>query len=362
MNLTVLFSVSHFSEHVSKGPSSPLMILTLSLTPKYKTVTIPPAPSYKRNTEAHHGRKGRMAPLWWLAWNYKYFYFSRRRWLGGKEKWDKHDSLKLSKHTHPSKQSLYLEDSGTFIWEVFHGGEKFCWEARAQWGRLRKCLIRSLDLQHPKNSHQIKSDVIKHSVLNHSKIPRFRSECHCCSVCVCFFPGQLSLSPPAGPPSPHSSLKLFQLLQEEKLLSVGTCGHATQRSGDFLPLLLAACWGIRQMKDCQSLACLTFPKLGGGRHFGFEGLLLAICLSFMAHLLLSLVALLLPLSAAGCFLLKYSRASHFISVVVIQHLPRCIFWLRLSRAQARLRIKQQDFSLCDPWQIPQSSSCRWGGS
>ena len=94
------------------------------------------------------------------------------------------------------------------------------------------------------------------------------------------------------------------------------------------------------MKDCQSLACLTFPKLGGGRYFGFyfilffffpilgfrRLLLLAICLSFVAHLLLSLVALSLPLSAAGCFLLEYSRASHFISVVVTHaslkmHLP-----------------------------------------
>ena len=80
------------------------------------------------------------------------------------------------------------------------------------------------------------------------------------------------------------------------------------------------------MKDCQSLACLTFPKPGEEGILDFRRLLLlAICLSFVAHLLLSLVALLLPLSVAGCFLLKYSRASHFISVVVIQHLPRCIF-------------------------------------
>lgn len=64
-------------------------------------------------------------------------------------------------------------------------------------------MIRSLDLQHPKNSHQIKSDVIKHSVLNHSKIPRFRSECHCCSVCVFFFfLANFPLSSPLGPHHP----------------------------------------------------------------------------------------------------------------------------------------------------------------
>ena len=64
-----------------------------------------------------------------------------------------------------------------------------------------------------------------------------------------------------------------------------------------------------------------FPILGFRRL-----LLLAICLSFVAHLLFSLVALSLPLSAAGCFLLEYSRAPHFISVVVTHaslkmHLP-----------------------------------------
>ena len=64
-------------------------------------------------------------------------------------------------------------------------------------------MIRSLDLQYPQNSRRIKSDVIKHPVLNHSKIPRFRSECHCCSVCVCVCVCFLANLPLSSPFRPH---------------------------------------------------------------------------------------------------------------------------------------------------------------
>ena len=65
-------------------------------------------------------------------------------------------------------------------------------------------------------------------------------------------------------------------------------------------------------------------------------LLLAICLSFVAGLLLSFVAVLSPPSAAGCSLLKDSRASHTISAVVTHASSKSG---QESGAQARLRIK-----------------------
>ena len=52
--------------------------------------------------------------------------------------------------------------------------------------------------------------MIKHPVLNHAKIPRFRSECRGCFLCFCcffFFPGQLSSSP--NPYHPTLQLHFF---------------------------------------------------------------------------------------------------------------------------------------------------------
>lgn len=57
----------------------------------------------------------------------------------------------------------------------------------------------------------------------------------------------------------------------------------------------------------------------------------------------------------------WSIPEHPTSLVwlLLMRLQRCTFQLWLeSRAQARLRIKQLDFSLCDPGQIPQSPSFR----
>ena len=49
MSLTMLFSLSHISkEHVSKGPSYPLMILTLSLYTQVQNCDNTSCPSYQK--------------------------------------------------------------------------------------------------------------------------------------------------------------------------------------------------------------------------------------------------------------------------------------------------------------------------